>query len=119
MNSTIIQRAALYFALICITSTSCKKSEVRDLEKAGSKLIGTWQVSEINVHITDTMGNLLQDSSTINQGTVTFAKGDATKLGIAYFDHADFAGPCAVAELVLYFRNVDAGYGRQRLVADL
>jgi hypothetical protein len=90
-------------------STSCKKTEIKDIEKAGDKLIGTWHVNSINTHTTDTLGNLIADSTVSNQGTVTFARGDKSLIGNGYFDHADFIGACATSDLVLYFSSVDAG----------
>ncbi len=79
------------------------------VEKAGDKLIGIWHVNSISTHTTDTLGNLISDTILINQGTVTFARGDKNAIGGQYFDHADFVGACANSDLVLYFSNVDAG----------
>ncbi len=102
----------LYFiTAIILLTTSCKKTEVKDFEKAGNRLKGIWTVKQINIHTTDTAGNVIADSSQMNRGTVTFAAGDPSGVGADFFDHADFTGPCATSDLVLYFSNVAAGQG--------
>ncbi len=102
----------LFFPFLITTfvlMASCKKTITKDIEKAGSKLVGTWNVKQIDVRTTDTSGNLIDDTSYNDQGTIIFARGDKNALGSGYFDHADFTGPCATSDLVLYFRNVGAG----------
>jgi hypothetical protein len=94
---------------LLLLSASCKKTEIKDIEKSGDKLIGIWQVNSINTHTTDTLGNLIGDSTVNNQGTVTFTRGDKNAIGNGYFDYADFIGACANSQLVQYFSNVGAG----------
>ncbi len=109
-----MKRIAIKPCLLLISAAifmlgSCKKTEIKDIEKAGDKLIGLWQVNSISTRITDTLGNFISDITVSNQGTVTFARGDKNALAADYFDHADFVGPCATSDLILYFRNVAAG----------
>ena len=96
-------------AAVLLLSASCKKTEIKDIEKAGDKLIGTWHVNSINTHTTDTLGNLIADSTVTNLGTIAFVRGDKSAIGAGYFDHADFLGACATSDMLLYFRNVGAG----------
>ncbi len=96
-------------AALTFLTVSCKKAAIRDVEKASKKLVGSWNVKKIEVRTTDTSGNLVQDTSYEDQGTVLFAYGDKNALGGGYFDHADFTGACALSDLVLYFRSIAAG----------
>ena len=92
-----------------LLTASCKKTEIKDIQKAGDELVGTWLVNSIETNITDTMGNPISDDAVTNQGTVTFVRGDKSASATQFFDHADFVGACANSDLVLYFSNVAAG----------
>ncbi len=101
---------SLFFAVVAIAcSASCKKAETKQLQKAGDRMVGTWTVASIETRVTDTLGTTLVDSTATNQGTLVFGRGDQNAIGAGFFDYADFSGPCATSDLVLYFRNVAAG----------
>ncbi len=81
-----------------------------DIEKSGDRLIGSWNVDEISLHTTDTLGNSIGQDVVLNaQGGLTFSYGDKGAIGASYFDNADFTGPCANSELVQYFSVKAAG----------
>ena len=109
MKLTVNITYTLFISSMLLLLGSCKKTEIKDIEKAGNKLIGVWRVNSISTHITDTLGNLISDTTVSNQGTVTFARGDKNGSASDYFDHADFVGGCANSDLLNYFRNVAAG----------
>lgn len=96
-------------ALLLLCGASCKKKTDREIEKSQKRLYGKWTVSKIVLHQTDTLGNLVRDTSMDNQGTLEFSAGDANGTGIAYFSLAKFEGACANSELVYYFRSQNAG----------
>jgi len=100
---------SLAASVLVLLFASCKKTETKQLEKAGDRLVGTWTVKSIQTRTTDTLGTTILDSTATGQGTIVFARGDKNAIGAGYFDHADFTGPCATSDLVLYFRNVAAG----------
>ncbi len=109
MKHSTMKFPILFAAISIAFFASCKKTETKQLEKAGDRMVGTWTVKSIQTHITDTMGNTLLDSTQTSQGTLVFARGDQSAMGAQFFDHADFTGPCSTSDLVLYFRNIDAG----------
>ena len=100
----------LFALALLLCAASCKKQEIKDLEKAGNRLIGTWRVDEIGLHTTDTLGNTIGTDFVLTaQGDITFSYGDKSTIGGDYFDNADFTGPCAASELVQYFSIKAAG----------
>lgn len=99
----------LLAALCCMATSSCKKKVDISLQKSTDRLIGKWTVSEIDIHRTDTLGNVRGDSSLSGQGSITFKAGDRNAQGAGFFNEADFEGQCALSELVLYFKAYAAG----------
>ena len=105
-----MKQLSLFALALLLCAASCKKQETKDIEKAGSNLIGAWNVDEIALHTTDTMGNTIGTDVVLNaQGLLSFSYGDKGAIGAAYFDNADFTGPCANSELVQYFSVKAAG----------
>jgi hypothetical protein len=88
--------------------TACVKKKVdKDIVKSRERLIGVWNVNEINVFETDTFGTLLSDTTMSDMGTLEFRY--ATDQGLDLFDAAAFRGACATMELPLYFRQTNSG----------
>ncbi|MCR5887278.1 hypothetical protein LRS06_05685 [Hymenobacter sp. J193] len=98
-----------YTTALCLLglSTACEKPEIRDIEQEETRWEGTWQVPEIRLVVTDTLGNVRSETVQTDQGTATFRI--ASQEGSDVFNDVAFEGEAANSQLVSYFRGVAAG----------
>lgn len=105
-----MKSVSLYIlAIVMLAGASCKKAEERAIDKEQKRLLGTWRVDAINLRSTDTLGNLLKDTTYTTPGTVAFGKGSEGGSAIETFDRAMFEGGAAATELVGYFKMQNCG----------